>query len=177
MTRLFYWGNRNKMRLSPLETKIAEITDPVIADLGYNPFCVKVVGDGSSRIVQIMAEDPETKRLGVEDCAKISRAVSAVMDVEDPISGAYRLEVSSPGIDRLLLRLEDYVRYTGLDVKVETDTPAENGQRKFRGPVKGVKENIIEIETDQGLAEIVFETITKAKLVLNDELIKATANL
>ncbi len=165
------------MRLSPLENKIADITNPVIEDLGFSPFCVKVIGEGGSQIVQIMAEDPATKRLGVDDCAKISRAVSAVLDVEDPIKGAYRLEVSSPGIDRMLLTLQDYERYTGFDVKVETDTPAENGQRKFRGPVESVEGDIIKIKTDQGIAEISFETIVKAKLVMTDDLIKATANL
>ena len=165
------------MKQTPLETKIAEITNPVITDLGFAPFCVKVIGTDGAKTVQIMAEDPATKRLGVDDCAKISRAVSAVMDVEDPIKGAYRLEVSSPGIDRLLLTLKDYDRYKGFDVKIETDTPAENGQRKFRGKIGDVKDKIIEINTDQGLAEISFETIVKAKLVLSDDLIKATATL
>lgn len=165
------------MRHSPLELKIAEITNPVIADLGFAPFCVKVIGQDGGQVVQIMAEDPATKRLGIDDCTKISRAVSAVLDVEDPIKGAYKLEVSSPGIDRLLIRLEDYERYTGFDAKVETDTPAENGQRKFRGIIKGVQGQSVEIETDQGPASIEFGTILKAKLVLSDELIKATANL
>ena len=165
------------MKQTPLETKIAEITNPVITDLGFAPFCVKVIGTDGAKTVQIMAEDPATKRLGVDDCAKISCAVSAVMDVEDPIKGAYRLEVSSPGIDRLLLTLKDYDRYKGFDVKIETDTPAENGQRKFRGKIGDVKDKIIEINTDQGLAEISFETIVKAKLVLSDDLIKATATL
>lgn len=165
------------MKQSFIENKIAEITNPVVKDLGFAPFCVKVTGEGGAKTVQIMAEDPATKRLGVDDCAKISRAVSAVMDVEDPVDGPYKLEVSSPGIDRLLLTLEDYERYTGFEAKIETDTPAENGQRKFRGRILEVKDNTVEIETDQGLAEISFETIIKAKLVLNDHLIKATANL
>lgn len=163
------------MKQTPLETKIAEITNPVIADLGFAPFCVKVIGTDGAKTVQIMAEDPATKRLGVDDCAKISRAVSAVMDVEDPIKGAYRLEVSSPGIDRLLLTLGDYERYKGFEVKVETDTPAENGQRKFRGKVLDVKDGVVEIDTDQGIADISYEIIVKAKLVMTDELIKATA--
>lgn len=164
------------MQLTPLETRIAKITNPVVEDLGFVPFCVKMTSDSGQQIVQIMAEDPATQRLGVDDCAKISRAVSAVMDVEDPISGKYRLEVSSPGIDRLLLTMEHYVRYIGFDVKVESDTPAENGQRKFRGHIKSAENEIVTLDTDQGEAEIPYPTIVKAKLVLTDELIKATAN-
>jgi len=97
--------------------------------------------------------------------------------VEDPIEGKYRLEVSSPGIDRLLIRLSDYEDYKGFDAKVESDTPAENGQRKFRGRIDGTKDNVICLKMDQGDAEIPFDTIIKAKLVLTDELIKATAGL
>ena len=120
------------MRLTPLEQKIADITNPVIEDLGFVPFCVKQTSDSGHQILQIMAEDPATKRLGVDDCAKISKAVSAVLDVEDPIDGKYRLEVSSPGIDRMLIRPEHYDDYIGFEAKIESDTPAENGQRKFR---------------------------------------------
>ena len=164
------------MRLTPLETRIAEMTNPVVEDLGFAPFAVRLTSDNGQQIVQIMAEDPKTRRLGVDDCAKISRAVSAIMDVEDPISGNYRLEVSSPGIDRLLMRIEDYEFYKGFDAKVESDTPAENGQRKFRGNIIGAENNIVKLDTDQGEAEIPFPAIIKAKLVLSDELIKLTAN-
>ena len=164
------------MRLTPLETRIAEMTNPVIEDLGFVPFCVKQTSDAGQPILQIMAEDPATQRLGVDDCAKISRAVSAVLDVEDPIEGKYRLEVSSPGIDRLLLTMAHYERYIGFEAKIESDTPAENGQRKFRGRILGAKDNVVSLRTDQGEADIPFPTIIKAKLVLTDELIKATSN-
>ena len=163
------------MRLTPLEKKIADITNPVIEDLGFLPFCVKTTSESGHQILQIMAEDPETKRLGVDDCAKISKAVSAVLDVEDPISGKYRLEVSSPGIDRMLLSPEHYEIYKGFEAKIESDTPAENGQKKFRGRIMGIKDEIVTLNTDQGEADIPFSTIVKAKLVLTDELIKATA--
>lgn len=88
------------MKQQPLELKISEIVAPVIEDLGFSLYCVKLTGQDGSTIVQIMAEDSATGRLGVDDCAKISRGVSAIMEVEDPIKSAYRLEVSSPGIDR-----------------------------------------------------------------------------
>ncbi len=165
------------MRLTPLEKKIADITNPVIEDLGFTPFCVKQTSDAGQQILQIMAEDPATKRLGVDDCAKISKAVSAILDVEDPIDGKYRLEVSSPGIDRMLIAPEHYKDYAGFEAKIESDTPAENGQRKFRGRIAGIDNEIVTLNTDQGEAEIPFSTIVKAKLVLTDELINATANL
>ncbi|MCB1531366.1 MAG: ribosome maturation factor RimP [Alphaproteobacteria bacterium] len=168
---------QDDMKTTPLEKKIADLAAPVAQDLGLALVCVKIIGEGNSTSVQIMAEDPKTKRLGVDDCAKLSRAVSAVMDVEDPIEGAYRLEVSSPGIDRPLMKLEDFTTYEGFEAKVETNAPAENGQKRFRGILKGVKDEQILIDTDQGMAEIDFTTLTKAKLVLTDDLIKKTANL
>ncbi len=164
------------MRYSPLENKIADLAKPVIEDLGFSLHRVKITGDGGAQAVQIMAEDKATKNLGVDDAAKISRALSAVFDVEDPINGAYRLEVSSPGIDRMLIEPEDYESYKSFDVKIETITPNENGQKRFRGILGGIKENKVLVTTDQGEVEIPHGTIAKAKLVLTDELIKATAN-
>tara|TARA_R100001143_G_scaffold55148_1_gene51113 strand:- start:20 stop:517 length:498 start_codon:yes stop_codon:yes gene_type:complete len=165
------------MKQQPLELKISDIVAPVIQDLGFSLYCVKLTGQDGSTIVQIMAEDPATGRLGVDDCAKISRAVSAIMEVEDPIKSAYRLEVSSPGIDRFLIQPEHFEKYKGFEAKLETDSPAENGQRKFRGTIKALEDNKVLIVTDEGEVEIPFGTLTKAKLVMTDELIKATANL
>ena len=84
---------------------------------------------------------PKTKRLGVDDCAKLSRAIAATLDVEDPISGKYNLEVSSPGIDRPLINEQDFMNYSGFEAKIETDTPAENGQRRFRGVLQGMNDS------------------------------------
>lgn len=165
------------MRIQPLEQKIADIVRPAIEELGFDLYCVKVTGEDGSTIVQIMAEDPATKNLGVDDCAKISREISTLMEVEDPISSRYRLEVSSPGIDRFLFKLEQFETYKGFEVKLESDTPAENGQRKFRGRIEGLNDNNVLLKTDQGDVEIPFGTLVKAKLVMTDELIKATANL
>lgn len=165
------------MKQQPLERKISDITAPVIEDLGFSLYCVKLTGQDGATIVQIMAEDPATGRLGVDDCAKISRAVSAIMEVEDPIKSAYRLEVSSPGIDRFLIQPEHFEKYKGFEAKLETDTPAENGQRKFRGTIKSLEDNKVLIVTDEGEVEIPLNALNKAKLVMTDELIKATANL
>ncbi len=164
------------MYYTPLETKIAEIAAPVAQDLGLCLVCVKIIGEDGNMTVTVMAEDSEGK-LGVDDCAKLSRALSAEMDVEDPINGKYRLEVSSPGIDRPLMRESDFEKYIGFEAKLEADTPNESGQKKFRGILKGIKDNgEVTIDTDQGLFVVAFETLKKAKLVLNDELIKQTAN-
>ena len=165
------------MKQTPLEQRLSHFAQPVIEDLGFALVCVKVAGADGRNTVTVMAEDPATKRLGVDDAAKISRALSAVFDVEDPIKGAYRLEVSSPGIDRPLMRLEDFEAYEGFEAKIESDTPAENGQRKFRGRLQGLNGENIKINTDQGEAEVPFSSLTKAKLVMTDELIERTANL
>jgi ribosome maturation factor RimP len=112
--------------------------------------------------------------LGVEDCTKLSKALSAIMDVEDPINGAYRLEVSSPGIDRPLVKIEDFETYKGMQAKLESDTPSITGQRKYTGTLHGVKGENVVIETDQGVAEIPFDDLNKAKLVLNEKLLQKT---
>lgn len=122
--------------------------------------------------VQIFAENPETSNLGLDDCAKISREISAILDVEDPISGTYRLEVSSPGIDRPLVREKDYERYAGYDVKIELETPLD-GQKRFRGILKGYNQDsgLISLESDEGLHELPYASIHKARLVLTDALL------
>jgi len=165
------------MKATPLEHKITQIAAPVAEDLGFAVLNVSITGDGGSKTVQILAEDPQTGRIGVDDCATLSRALSAVLDVEDPITGFYRLEVSSPGIDRPLLKPSDFEKYAGLEAKLETSLPTAEGQKKFRGRLQGLKEDgeTILIDTDQGEAEIDFDALAKAKLVLTDELIKKTA--
>jgi ribosome maturation factor RimP len=166
------------MKQTPLEQKVATIVSPAIEELGFSLFAIKMIGEGGSKTLQIMAEDPATRRLGIDDCTKITKAVSALLDVEDPIQGAYRLEVSSPGIDRLLIRPDDFTAYTGFDAKLETETPNAEGQKRFRGVIKGLKENeTILLLTDTGEIEIPFSSLSKAKLVMTDELIKASAKL
>ncbi len=167
-----------KLRYTPLEEKIASLSSPVIEDLGFALHHVRITGDAGANLVQIMAEDTQTKNLGVDDAAKISRALSAVFDVEDPISGAYRLEVSSPGIDRMLVKETDFATYKGFVAKIETLTPDANGQKRWRGVLNGIKDNKILVTTeDQGDVEIPYSALAKAKLILTDELIKATAKL
>jgi ribosome maturation factor RimP len=170
--RLFCW--KNWMRLSPLEERITKIIEPVVTGMGYNLFCVQQSGEGGSFVLQVMAEDPKTKILGVEDCRVLSRAIGAVLDVEDPISGEYRLEVSSPGIDRLLMKIEHYEEYKGLEVKLEIDPPLET-QKRFRGRIMRVENgDTVVLKLDKGEVALPFDRIEKAKLVMSDELIKET---
>lgn len=165
------------MKQTPLEKRITEIVEPAVKDLGFDLYCVRETSDAGVMIIQIMAEEEKTKKLGIEDCAKISRAVAALMDVEDPISSKYRLEVSSPGIDRFLLRAEHYETYKGFEAKVESDVLNENGQKRFRGTIEDIRDNIVLLKTDQGDIEIPIGSVAKAKLVMNDELIQRTANM
>ncbi len=172
----FFIGIFEIMKQQPLESRIAKIVEPAIKDLGFDLYCVKIIGEDGSKTVQIMAEDPATKRLGIDDCTKISRAVSAVLDVEDPIAGRYRLEISSPGIDRILFKPEHFDLYKGFEAKIEIDTPNDDGQRRFRGHILGMANDNVRLKTDTGEVEIPFASLSKAKLVLTDELIKATSN-
>ena len=157
-----------------LEKKITNYLEPVITDLGYDLVSIRIIGSTKLQTLQIMAEHPETRNLDLEGCTKISRAVSAVLDVEDPFSGAYQLEVSSPGIDRPLVRPRDFEENIGFEATVETATPAENGQRKYRGRLKSCERTTVILTTDQGDVSIGMDDIVKAKLVMTDELLKAS---
>ena len=157
------------MRLTSLEQKIADIITPVLKDMGVDLLWVEYKGD----VLGIYAENPATGKLTLDECTKISREISPLLEVEDPINSAYRLEVSSAGIDRPLLKIEDYSRFHDLEVKIEMEEMIE-GQKKFRGFIRSVADETISIETDQGMAELPFDAIYKAKLVMNDNLIQET---
>lgn len=155
------------MKQSALESKIAKLIQPVIQDKGYDLVCVSVQGT----VLQIMAENPATRNLGIDECVEISREVSTVLEVEDPISGAYRLEVSSPGIDRPLVKLQDFADFAEYEVRVEISPPLD-GQRRFRGVLKGTEEADILLETDTGLVRLPFDRVERAKLVMTESLLK-----
>jgi ribosome maturation factor RimP len=119
-----------------------------------------------------MAERRDDAPMTVEDCAEISRAVSALLDVADPIAGAYTLEISSPGIDRPLVRPEDYERFAGFEAKVELAQPLD-GRRRFRGRILGRTAAGARLLAESGEVLLPFEAIQRARLVLTDELIAA----
>ena len=139
--------------------------------MGYD--LVRVMSTGGQRpTLQIMAERRDRAGMTVDDCAEISRAVSALLDVEDPIQGAYQLEVSSPGIDRPLIKPEDFDRFAGFEARLETDRQIE-GQRRFRGRLLGVVDEAVGLVLPEGERRIPLSAIRKAKLVLTDDLIAA----
>ena len=154
-----------------LTDNIADMIGPSIEALGYE--LVRVTLAGSTRkVLQIMAEPQDGRIMSVEDCARVSRAVSAILDVEDPISGAYSLEVSSPGIDRPLTRPKDYDRFKGHEAKIETHEPVE-GRKRFKGVLKGVEGDAVKIDSEGAVVALPLNQIAKAKLVLTDALIAA----
>ena len=160
------------MRGTPLEEKITKLITPIVTDLGYELVQVRVIGTAKMQTLQILAENPETGLLDLKGCELISRSVSAHLDVEDPISSAYQLEVSSPGMDRPLTRTKDFENFKNFEANIEIEIPAANGQKKYRGRLRGINDNNqISIETDEGIEQIDFANIYKARLVVTDELL------
>lgn len=154
-----------------LTTQIENMIGPSIAALGYELVRVSLAGS-TRKVLQIMAEPTDGRVMSVEDCARVSRAISAILDVEDPISGAYSLEVSSPGIDRPLTRPKDYDRYAGHEAKIETHEPVD-GRKRFKGVLKGLAGEAVKLESEGETVSLPLKEIAKAKLVLTDALIKA----
>jgi len=150
---------------------IQDLIEPIITALGYELVRVSIMSSprGLASTVQIMAERPDGTML-VEDCEKISREVAVILDVEDPISGEYVLEVSSPGVDRPLTRPKDFVNYAGYMVKLETSVPVE-GRRRFQGQLMGMDGDLIKIMVDGVEFELDFANVYKAKLLMTDELL------
>ena len=151
-----------------IDRRMAEIITPVIEDLGYELVRVRLM-TGKNTILQIMADKPEGG-FEVDDCAKISTAVGATLDVEDPIVEEYALEVSSPGIDRPLTRLKDFENFEGYEAKIET-TELIDGRRRFKGQLAGIDGEDVLINVEEGTIGLQFNWLSDAKLVLTDELI------
>ncbi|RKF13441.1 ribosome maturation factor RimP [Roseovarius spongiae] len=152
-----------------IDRRMAEIITPVIEDLGFELVRVRLMG-GKTNTLQIMADRPEGG-IEVDDCAQISTAVSAALDVEDPIADAYTLEVSSPGIDRPLTRIKDFEAFEGYEAKLETGELID-GRKRFKGVLAGVEGSEVLINVEEGTIGLEFDWLADAKLVLTDELIK-----
>ncbi|MGB5557255.1 MAG: ribosome maturation factor RimP [Paracoccaceae bacterium] len=152
-----------------MDRRIAQIIQPAIEGMGFELVRVRLMG-GEYKTLQIMVQRPDGG-IDVDECAQISTAVSAVLDVEDPITDNYTLEVSSPGIDRPLTRLKDFDDWQGHEAKVET-TEMIDGQRRFKGVLAGVEGDEVLINVPQGTVGLKFDWLSDAKLVLTDELIK-----
>lgn len=156
-----------------IDRRLAEIVGPVIEDMGYELVRLRLMG-GKTNTLQIMAERPEGG-IDVDQCAEISTAVSAILDVEDPLVDEYVLEVSSPGIDRPLTRMKDFETYEGYEAKLET-ADMVGGRKRFKGTLAGTEDNEVLINIEEGGETITvglnFDWLSEAKLVLTDDLIK-----
>ncbi|AXS39005.1 ribosome maturation factor RimP [Breoghania sp. L-A4] len=159
-----------------LDARIAAIAEPVIDDLGYQLVRVRVTGQNGCT-VQIMAERPDGT-MTVEGCEEISRALSPVLDVDDPVGDAYHLELSSPGIDRPLVRASDFERWSGHEAKVEMSV-MHDGRKRFRGVLLGMRDGTAGIRIPDAKADapdtfwLQIGDIAEARLVLTDDLIDA----
>ena len=155
---------------------VTKLIEPEVKALGFDLVRVAMIGGKSDPTLQIMAERPDTRQLTIDDCSDISRKLSDLLDEKDPIEEAYRLEVSSPGIDRPLTRLSDYADWTGHEARIRFDQPID-GAKQVSGIIEGVSGETVRIATTRGLREVPFKSIASAKLILTDKLIAATAPL
>ncbi len=178
MDRRFCFGLLALRAKTAEDRALLDLIDPVAESLGLAIVRVRLMGGTVRRRLQIMAERIKDHDISVEECARLSRAVSEVLDAADPIAGEYLLEVSSPGIDRPLTRLIDFDLFEGLEARLETDRMVE-GRKRFKGILAGTEgDNIaIDLDGEEDTALIPFEWLADAKLVLTDELLKRGAAL
>ncbi|NOZ42828.1 MAG: ribosome maturation factor RimP [Alphaproteobacteria bacterium] len=148
-----------------------QIIDPVAAAMGYEVVRIALLNSarGGSVTLQVMAERPDGT-MEIEDCARLSREISVLLDVEDPLADEYVLEVSTPGIDRPLTRRRDFENYAGFVARIELSLP-ESGRRRFRGTLLGVRDDMVRIDVDGTVFEVDFNNIDRSKLVLTDDLL------
>ena len=153
---------------------LQDLLEPLINQMGFDVVRIITIGNVNPTL-QIMIERKDRENIVVDDCAAVSRAVSALMDEKAPIAGRYNLEVSSPGLDRPLTTLENFVRFAGFEAKIETDTEVEK-RKRFKGRILRVDEqdNII-LAMDGEEYAIPYDAVAKAKLLLTDELLAAAA--
>jgi ribosome maturation factor RimP len=168
-------------RQAGLEARLADIIAPTLADMGYELVRVAVLGSRDRPVVQVMADRADGQPIGVADCEAISRALGAVLDVADPMPGAWMLEVSSAGIDRPLTRVKDWNRFAGHRARVDMAVPVADGtphgRRRITGLVLGADTAVARVRLDDGTElDLKLDDIRRAKLVLTDALIEATAH-
>ncbi len=172
--------NKRLAKEQGLAKIIAEIIEPVIEDTGFDLVRVRIMGEEEGLTVQIMAENLTDGTLGIDDCTAISRAISPILEVEDPIANEYRLEVSSPGMARPLVRPRDFERNAGLEAKIELSNMVD-GRKRFRGVLEGFDSETKEVRvfvemhgfSEPQLIGLDFNNIEEARLVINDALLKA----
>ena len=156
---------------------LAKQIEPEVKSLGYDLVRVAMIGGTSDPTLQVMAERPETRQLDLTDCETISRRLSEWLDANDPIEGSFRLEVSSPGIDRPLTRLKDYADWAGYEARIGLKDQRD-GRKQFSGTLEGVEGETVKLTDKSGAGHTLpFQDISSAKLLLTDKLINATAPL
>jgi ribosome maturation factor RimP len=155
---------------------VTTLIEPEVKALGLDLVRVAMIGGKSDPTLQVMAERPETRQLTIDDCSDLSRRLSDKLDEIDPIEGAYRLEVSSPGIDRPLTRLADFADWAGHEARIRFDQPID-GAKQVSGIIDGIAGDTVRVSTTKGPREVPFSSIASAKLLLTDKLIAATAPL
>jgi ribosome maturation factor RimP len=160
---------------------IARLIEPAVKELGFDLVRVAMIGGTSDPTLQVMAERPDTRQLTIDDCADISRKLSDIFDAleaagRDPFEEAYRLEVSSPGIDRPLTRRTDFADWSGHEARIKY-AEAVDGAKQVSGIIEGISGDIIRVATPKGERQVDFANIASAKLLLTDKLINATAPL
>jgi ribosome maturation factor RimP len=160
--------------MKPLEAQVHALIEPPIAAMGFRLVQLKLNDGSKNRLLQIMAERPDGS-ITLEDCTAISRQISAILDVEDIIPSAYRLEVGSPGIDRPLVSLQDYVNYQGFTAKLETILPIQ-GRRRFTGEILAPEGETLRIKVDGEIYAIALRDVQQSKLVLTEALMKKAAS-
>ncbi len=171
-----FWNTLALKAKTVEDRALLELIEPVAESIGLAIVRVRLMGGTLRRRLQVMAERPSDHDIAVEECARLSRAISEVLDAADPISGEYLLEVSSPGIDRPLTRLEDFETFEGFEARLETDRMVE-GRKRFKGIVAGVEDDnvLMDLEGEEDTALLPFAWLVDAKLVLTDQLMKAGA--
>ena len=157
-------------------TAIARLIEPTVKDMGLDLVRVAMIGGKSDPTLQIMAERPDTRQLTIDDCETLSRKLSDILDEADPIEEGYRLEVSSPGIDRPLHRRSDFADWTGHEARIKFIDPVDTA-KQVSGDIVGIEGDTIRIATPKGERLVDFANIASAKLLLTDKLINATAPL
>ena len=163
--------------LAELETRLTDLIEPEARALGFDLVRVKLFGAAGDRTLQVMAERPDTRQLNIDDCAALSRRISDVMDEKDPIDEAYRLEVSSPGIDRPLTRLKDFDDWKTHEARIVLVEPIE-GRKQLTGDLNGLEDGRIAIIVrGHGLMTVALDQVASAKLMFTDRLLAATAPL
>jgi ribosome maturation factor RimP len=155
---------------------IARLIEPAVKEMGLDLVRVAMIGGKSDPTLQVMAERPETRQLTIDDCADLSRRIGDILDEADPIEEGYRLEVSSPGIDRPLTRRSDFADWTGHEARIKFVEPID-GAKQVSGDIEGIDGETIRIATSKGVRLFLFDQVASAKLLLTDKLINATAPL